>query len=189
IQDADVRKIRQVVQGRLILEMAVTDVMQKIAREVRPELVTLVPETAEEITTLGGLDLSGGMERITAITAALQKDDIQVSIFIDPAPDQIRRAKETGADMVEIHTGAFCEAEDAEARRRAFDRIRQAVDVAHDLGLGINAGHGLCYHTIKWFAGVPEIDEFSIGHSIVSRAALVGLDRAVRDMIQLIREL
>lgn len=189
IQDADVRKIRQVVQGRLILEMAVTDEMQKIAREVRPELVTLVPETAEEITTLGGLDLSGGMERITAITAALQKDDIQVSIFIDPAPDQIRRAKETGADMVEIHTGAFCEAEDAEARRRAFDRIRQAVDVAHDLGLGINAGHGLCYHTIKWFAGVPEIDEFSIGHSIVSRAALVGLDRAVRDMIQLIREL
>jgi len=189
IQDADVRKIRQVVQGRLILEMAVTDEMSAIAREVRPELVTLVPETAEEITTLGGLDLSGGMERITAITAALQKNDIQVSIFIDPDPDQIRRAKDTGVDMVEIHTGAFCEAVDAEARRRAFDRIRQAVDVAHNLGLGINAGHGLCYHTIKWFAGVPEIDEFSIGHSIVSRAALVGMDRAVRDMIQLIREL
>ncbi|MFO8049276.1 MAG: pyridoxine 5'-phosphate synthase [Desulfosudaceae bacterium] len=189
IQDADVTRIKDVIKTRLILEMAVTEEMREIALGVKPDLVTLVPETKEEITTQGGLDLTRGRDRAAGLVTALQHQGIRVSIFIDPDPDQIRMARDTGASMVEIHTGAFCEAPDDETRRRAFSRIREAIDVAHDLGLGINAGHGLCYNTIKWFAGAREIDEFSIGHSIVARASLVGMDRAVRDMIQLIKEL
>ncbi|MDY6906467.1 MAG: pyridoxine 5'-phosphate synthase [Thermodesulfobacteriota bacterium] len=189
IQDSDVRKIRNTVKNRFILEMAVTPEMEAIALEVRPDLVTLVPEKREEVTTEGGLDLSGNVDSVLKTVQTLQDSGIPVSIFIDPEPDQIRRAHEIGATAVEIHTGAFCDAPDITGKKAAFVRIRKSVDVAYDLGLIINAGHGLCYNTVKWFAGMNEINEFSIGHSIVSRAALVGMDRAVRDMLRLIKEL
>lgn len=189
IQDSDVRKISATVQARFILEMAVTPKMKAIALEVKPNLVTLVPEKREELTTEGGLDLLNAPKTVEETVEDLQNKDIPVSIFIDPDPDQIRQAKSIGAAAIEIHTGAFCDAKSVKGKIREFARIREAVDVAYDLGLVINAGHGLCYNTIGWFSGMNEIAEFSIGHSIVSRAALVGMDRAVRDMRKLIKSL
>ncbi len=189
INDDDVRKVKQVIKTRLILEMAATDEMVEMALEVTPDLVTLVPETREEITTEGGLNLSANIKNTTRIVDKLQSNDIRISIFIDPDTEQIRRVRDTGASIIEIHTGAFCDAVSKKEKTAQFEKIRAAVKVAYDLGLGINAGHGICYNTIKWFAGMSEIDEFSIGHSIVSRAAMVGMDRAVRDMLALIKGL
>jgi len=189
INDDDVRRVKQVIKTRLILEMAATDEMVEMALEVKPDLVTLVPETREEITTEGGLNLSAAMENTTRVVDRLQTSGMRVSIFIDPDIEQIRRVQDTGASIIEIHTGAFCDAAGMKEKTAQFEKIREAVKVAYDLGLGINAGHGICYNTIKWFAGMREIDEFSIGHSIVSRAAMVGMDRAVRDMLQLIKGL
>lgn len=189
IQDRDVRLLKNVIQTKLILEMAATSEMMGIALDVRPELVTLVPESREEITTEGGLDLIVHSKSIAQTISALQNNGIPVSIFIDPEPEQIKLAYQTGANLIEIHTGRFCEATSSTKREQAFAKIVDAAKLAKKLQLGVNAGHGLCYHTIKAFAGLTEIDEFSIGHSIVSRAALVGMDRAVREMHALIKAL
>ena len=189
IQDSDVRKISATVQARFILEMAVTPEMEAMALEVVPDLVTLVPEKREELTTEGGLDMAAGGQAVADMAGHLQQKDIPVSVFIDPEPEQIRLARDAGANAIEIHTGAFCEASGVKDKKRELSRIREAIDVAHDLGLIINAGHGLCYNTIQWFAGIREIEEFSIGHSIVSRAALVGMERAVQEMMRLIQAL
>ena len=189
INDDDVRKVKNIVKTKFILEMAATDEMAETALEVTPDLVTLVPESREEITTEGGLNLAATMENTSRVVDRLQAEGIRVSLFIDPDIEQIRRVRDTGATIIEIHTGAFCDAAGIKEKTAEFEKIREAARVAYDLGLGINAGHGICYNTIKWFAGMTEIDEFSIGHSIVSRAALVGMDRAVRDMLHLIREL
>ncbi len=186
VQDRDVRMLRKVVQTKLILEMAATSEMVGIALDVRPELVTLVPESREEVTTEGGLDLIVHSKSMGETIGALQNNGIPVSIFIDPEPEQIKLAHQVGADMVEIHTGGFCEATGTGQRRQAFDKIVDAAKLAKKLKLGVNAGHGLCYNSIKAFAGLSEIDEYSIGHSIVGRAALVGMDRAVRQMCALI---
>jgi pyridoxine 5-phosphate synthase len=189
IQDRDVRILRKIVQTKLILEMAVTNEMVGIALEVQPDIVTLVPETREELTTEGGLDLFVGKGNIAETVSALQNGGISVSIFIDPAPDQVKLAHQVNADMIEIHTGIFCESKTAKLRNQAFSNIVDAAKLAHKLRLGVNAGHGLCYNTIKYFKGLNEIDEFSIGHSIVSRAVLVGMERAVREMLDLIKAL
>ncbi len=189
IQDRDVKIIRKVVQTKLILEMASTSEMVGVALDIKPELVTLVPEKREEITTEGGLDLVVHSNAVAETVATLQHDGIPVSIFIDPDPEQIKLAHKIDASMVEIHTGAFCDAPTARRRDRAFSRIVDAVKIAHRLRLGINAGHGLCYNTIKAFKGLSEIDEFSIGHSIISRAVFTGMEKAVKDMLALIKEL
>ena len=189
IQDRDVRIIRKIVQTKLILEMASTSEMIAIALDIKPDLVTLVPEKREELTTEGGLDLKVNKSAIAESVETLQKGGIPVSIFIDPDEEQIKIAEQVNADMVEIHTGTFCEAPDYKAKKQAFAHVANAVDVAHQLKLGINAGHGLCYQTIKWFKGMYEINEFSIGHSIVSRAVLVGMEQAVKEMIALVKEL
>jgi pyridoxine 5-phosphate synthase len=189
IQDRDVRLLRKVVQSKLILEMAATSEMVGIALDVRPDLVTLVPESREEITTEGGLDLIVQSKSITETIGALQNNGIPVSIFIDPEPEQIKVAHQAGANMIEIHTGVFCEATGNAKREQALAKIVDAAKLAKKLKLGVNAGHGLCYNTIKPFKGLSEIDEYSIGHSIVSRAALVGMDRAVREMKALINTL
>ena len=189
IQDRDVRLLRKVVQSKLILEMAATSEMVGIALDVRPDLVTLVPENREEITTEGGLDLVVQNKSIAETIGALQNNGIPVSIFIDPEPEQIKVAHQAGTDLIEIHTGVFCEATGKDQREQAFARIVDAAKLAKKLKLGVNAGHGLCYNTIKDFRGLSEIDEYSIGHSIVSRAALVGMDRAVREMKTLINGL
>jgi pyridoxine 5-phosphate synthase len=189
IQDRDVKIIRNIVQTKLILEMAATSQMLDIAVEVKPDLVTLVPEKREELTTEGGLDLISRRDDVAGSVGQLQRNGIPVSIFIDPDPSQINLAGEIQADMVEIHTGAFCDAETPGERERTFSQIVDAARLAKDLKLGVNAGHGLCYTSIKAFKGLDEIDEFSIGHSIVSRAVLVGLERAVKEMKALIMEL
>ncbi|MBU4388975.1 MAG: pyridoxine 5'-phosphate synthase [Proteobacteria bacterium] len=189
IQDQDVRILRKVVQTKLILEMASTSEMLAIALDIKPDLVTLVPEKKEELTTEGGLDLFVQKNSVAEIVGTLQDNGIPVSIFIDPAPEQIKLAHKINASTVEIHTGTFCDATTPKKKKQAFSKIVDAVKIAHKLKLKINAGHGLCYKTIKAFKGMHEIDEFSIGHSIVSRAALVGMERAVKEMSALIKEL
>jgi pyridoxine 5-phosphate synthase len=189
IQDRDVRLIREVVQTKLILEMAATNEMLGIALKIKPDLVTLVPEKREELTTEGGLDLMTHKNAIAETVSMLQGSGIPVSIFIGPDPEQIKIAHQINASMVEIHTGIFCDAVSPRKRAQAFSNIVDAVKLASRLKLGINAGHGLCYTTIKAFKGLTEIDEFSIGHSIIARASLVGLDRAVKEMLALVKSL
>jgi pyridoxine 5-phosphate synthase len=189
IHDRDVRILREVVQTKLILEMASTTEMVGIAFDIKPDLVTLVPERREEVTTEGGLDLIIHKNTVSETVGALQDSGIPVSIFIDPDPEQIKLAHQINASMVEIHTGVFCDAQSEKKREKAFGKIIDAAKLASKLKLGVNAGHGLCYQSIKNFKGLREIDEFSIGHSIVSRAAMVGMQVAVREMVELVKEL
>ena len=189
IQNRDVYLLRKTVLSKLILEMAATDEMIAIAKDVMPELVTLVPEKREELTTEGGLDVITHAPGIEKAINALHKRQIKVSLFIDPDSRQIEKAWEINADMIEIHTGAYCDAPTPAEKDAAFAAIIEAAKTASRLNLGVNAGHGLCYHSIKRFSGLKEIDEFSIGHSIVARAALVGMQQAVADMVALIKEL
>ena len=189
IQDRDVRILRRVVQTKLILEMASTTEMLGIALDIKPDLVTLVPERREEITTEGGLDLVVHKTAVTETIGMLQNSGIPVSVFIDPKPEQLKLAHQANANMVEIHTGTFCDATTSKKKKQAFSKIVDAIKLSYKLRLGVNVGHGICYNTIKAFKGLKEIDEFSIGHSIVSRAALVGMERAVREMLALVKEL
>jgi pyridoxine 5-phosphate synthase len=169
--------------------MAATPEMIDIAVQIKPDLVTLVPEKREELTTEGGLDLLANRNHVAKAVATLKQSGIPTSIFVDPDPEQIESAHQIDAEKVEIHTGTFCDATTPESRARAFTAIVDAAGLAASLKLGINAGHGLCYITIQAFRGLSEIDEFSIGHSIISRAALVGMDRAVREMVALVEKL
>lgn len=189
IQDRDVRLLREVVQTRLILEMASTPEMLAFALEIKPDVVTLVPEKREELTTEGGLDLLVHKDSIGETVGSLKSGNIPVCIFIDPDMEQIEMAHKIDADMIEIHTGEFCDATTPEKQEAAFTRIVNAAKFGRKLNLGVNAGHGICYNTIKAFKGLSEIGEFSIGHSIVSRATLVGMEKAVREMKTLIKEL
>jgi len=189
IQDRDARILRRVVQTKLILEMASTTEMLGIALDIKPDLVTLVPERREEVTTEGGLDLVVHKSAVTETIRTLQNSGIPVSIFIDPEPEQLKLAHQANANLIEIHTGSFCDATTSKKRNQAFSKIVDAIKLSHKLRLGVNVGHGICYNTIKAFKGLKEIDEFSIGHSIVSRAALVGMERAVREMLTLVKEL
>ena len=186
INERDVRLIRQIVQSKLILEMAATSEMLGIALDVKPDTVTLVPEKREELTTEGGLDLITHQNHVRETVSTLKNAGIAVCIFIDPDLDQIKTAHKIDADMIEIHTGAFCDAATGNQRNREFARIVDAAKFGHILKLEVNAGHGICYNTIKAFKGLNEITEFSIGHSIVSRAILTGMEQAVRDMKELI---
>lgn len=189
IQDRDVRLLRKTVATKLILEMAATDEMIQIAIDVKPDLVTLVPEKRAELTTEGGLDVITLGPSLKKAIASLHAGGIPVSLFIDPDTAQVEAAQKIDADMIEIHTGAFCDANTPADKDKAFAAVIETAKRAASLNLGVNAGHGLCYQSIKRFKGLKEIDEFSIGHSIVSRAALVGMDRAVRDMLSLIKDL
>ncbi len=189
IKDRDLRILRKVVQTKLILEMASTNEMVGIALDVQPDIVTLVPEKREELTTEGGLDLIMHKDAIAETVGTLQDNGIPVCIFIDPDPDQIKIAHQINANMVEIHTGKFCDSKTSKKRDQAFSNIVDAAKLAFKLKMGVNAGHGICYNTIKTFKGLNEIDEFSIGHSIISRAVFVGMDNAVREMLALIKAL
>ena len=188
VQDRDVRLLRKVVQTKLILEMAATSEMVGIALDVRPELVTLVPESREEVTTEGGMDLIVHNKSIAETIGALQNNGIPVSIFIDAEPEQIKLAHQAGADMIEIHTGTFCEANGSARRRQAFDKIVDAAKLAKKLKLGVNAGHGLHYHNVQPIARIPQIRELNIGHAIVARAIFDGLSTAVIEMKRLMTE-
>ncbi len=189
IKDRDLRILRKVVQTKLILEMASSNEMVGIALDVQPDIVTLVPEKRDELTTEGGLDLIVHKDAVAETVGTLQDNGIPVCIFIDPDPDQIKIAHQINASMVEIHTGKFCDAKTSRKRDQAFSNIVDAAKLAFKLRMGVNAGHGICYNTIKAFKGLNEIDEFSIGHSIISRAVLVGMDSAVREMLSLVKAL
>jgi pyridoxine 5-phosphate synthase len=189
ISDRDVRILRQTIQSKLILEMASTTEMVGMALDIKPDHVTLVPEKREEFSTGGGLDLIVHKEEIRETVDTLQNSGIPVGILIDPEPEQLKQAHRTNAGIVEIHTGAYCEAKTSRTRHRAFLKIVDAVKLAHKLKINVKAGRRLCYKSIKAFSGLEEIDEFSIGHSIVSRAILTGMEKAVKDMIDLIRAL
>ena len=187
IRDRDVRILRQTIQSKLILEMASTTEMVGMALDIKPDHVTLVPEKREEFSAEGGLDLVVHKNEIMETVDTLQNSGIPVGILIDPDPEQLKQAHRTNAGIVEIHTGAYCEAKTAQKRHQAFLKIIEAVKLANKLNLSVKAGRSLCYKSIKAFSGLNEIDEFSIGHSIVSRAVLTGMEKAVKEMIGLIR--
>jgi len=188
INDRDVRILRQVVRTKLNLEMAATAEMVAIAQEILPDMVTLVPEKREELTREGGLDVVGNREKIAAAVRDLLGKAILVSLFVDADASQVKAAREVGADMIEIHTGHFSDAEGSSKRAEELKRVNAAAIEGKALGLGVNAGHGLHYHNVRDVAVIPEIDELSIGHSVMARALFVGLDRAIRDMLDLIQK-
>jgi len=186
IQERDLQVLRRTVQTQLNLEMAATQEMVKTAYEAKPDTCTLVPERREELTTEGGLDVSGNRDAIRKVVKTLQDAEIQVSLFIDPDVDQVRAAHRVEAQVVEIHTGRYCDARLAQDRRRELARVVDAVKAAAKLGLRVAAGHGLSYQNILPVAAIPEIEEFNIGHAIIGHAIMVGMERAVREMKELI---
>ncbi|MEW6143764.1 MAG: pyridoxine 5'-phosphate synthase [Thermodesulfobacteriota bacterium] len=186
IQDRDVRILRETVRTKLNLEMAATDEMAAIAREIKPDMVTLVPEKRKELTTEGGLDVAGNLKGVSRTVGELRKAGIFVSLFIDPDPEQIKAAKKSGAEMVEIHTGSYADAGNDSEREKELKKIKKAVKSALGLGLRVSAGHGLNYVNAGPVALIEGIEEFNIGHSIVSRAMMVGFEDAVREMVTLI---
>lgn len=188
IKDRDVRLLREVVRTKLDLEMAATEEMVGIARDILPDMVTLVPEKRQELTTEGGLDVAGNRDRIGHAVAGLKEKGVAVSLFVDPDEAQVSAALAVMADMIEIHTGRYSDAAGERAVREELTKIISAAQAGKSAGLGVNAGHGLHYDNVLPIVQIPEIDDLSIGHSIIARAVLVGLDRAVRDMIALIRK-
>ncbi len=188
IQDRDLRLLKEVVKTKLNLEMAAVPGMVRIALDVGPDMVTLVPEKRQELTTEGGLDVRAHPELYEKVTGELKGKGIQVSFFVDPEPAQIDAARRAGGDIVEIHTGHYAEAVTEREAQQRFQRIVQAAGFAQTLGLGISAGHGLNYVNVKRFKALPQVEEYSIGHSIVARALMAGFERAVREMLALVRE-
>ena len=187
IQYRDVYVLRQTVRTHLNLEMAPTDEMVAIALNIKPNYVTLVPEKREEVTTEGGLDVAGQSERMSEIVAKLQGASIPVSLFIDAEPTQLDAAAKTKAKFIELHTGRYAEASDEASREKELALLAKGCEQAIAAGLRINAGHGLTYWNVYPVACLQGMEELNIGHSIISRAVLVGLERAVREMKQAMR--
>jgi len=187
IQDRDLQLLRQTVRTMLNLEMASTSEMVQVAFAAKPDTVTLVPERRQELTTEGGLDVSNGKESLKKVVRTLRDGDIEVSLFVDPDLEQIRSSHRVDAQAVEIHTGRYCETVDPKERARELARIVEAAKAARKLGLRVAAGHGLNYENLRPIVAIEEITELNIGHAIVARAVLVGMDRAVRDMIELMK--
>ncbi|MBN2498712.1 MAG: pyridoxine 5'-phosphate synthase [Deltaproteobacteria bacterium] len=182
IQERDLRILRETVQTRLNLEMAATKEMSKIAYEFKPDMVTLVPEKREELTTEGGLDVAMKRDAIKDMVRFLKDGDIKVSLFIDPDIDQIRAAHKVNADAVELHTGSYCEAKNESIVKQEYGRLVDAAKTCAKIGLPVYAGHGLNLQNLAPVAALKEITEFNIGHSIVGRAIYVGMVEAVREM-------
>ena len=187
IKDRDLTLLRQVVKTHLNLEMAATDEMVKKAIAILPDMVTLVPEKRQEITTEGGLDVTSNFELFEEVTSTLRANNIVVSFFIDPDMTQIKAVAKLGADYVELHTGNYANAADLNQVVEELERIRSMAMAAAKLGLGVSAGHGLNYQNVVDVAKIKQVEELNIGHSIISRAVLIGMEKAVRDMIELIR--
>jgi pyridoxine 5-phosphate synthase len=187
IHDKDIELLRDQLQSRLNLEMAVTGEMLAVARSVRPDACCLVPERREELTTEGGLDVLGHFERIGEACQRLGEADIEVSLFIDPDTAQIEAAARTGAPVVELHTGRYAEATTPVAQAAELEQLRRAAATAASLGLQVNAGHGLTYSNVAAICEIPQIVELNIGHAIVARALFTGLGPAVADMLAIMR--
>ncbi|HGM7839943.1 TPA: pyridoxine 5'-phosphate synthase [Serratia marcescens] len=188
ITDRDVRLLRQTIQTRMNLEMAVTDEMLDIAIELKPHFCCLVPEKREEVTTEGGLDVAGQLDKMSVAVERLAQAGILVSLFIDPDHRQIDAAVAVGASYIEIHTGAYAEAQGELAVQAELRRIAVAAAYAAEKGLKVNAGHGLTYHNVQPIAALPEMHELNIGHAIIGQAVMCGLPAAVADMKVLMRE-
>lgn len=186
IQDRDVRTLKETVVGVLNLEMKATSELMGVALDIAPDMVTLVPEGEDELTTQGGLDVIAEEAELRGAIEKLKAAGITVSLFIDPDVVQVGRAKAVGADIVEIHTGIFADAGNPEDAQREFEKVRVAAIAATEMGLKAHGGHGLTYRNIHPIAGIDEIEEVSIGHSVVARAVLVGMDLAVREMVALL---
>ena len=187
IQDRDLYVLKQTVQVKLNLEMAATAEMTRIAIDVHPQQVTLVPESREEITTEGGLDVIQNQTRLQAVIEDLQAEDIEVSLFIDPDKNQIAASSELHANAVELHTGQYAEAVGTEDIVRELDLLEESSQLAQQQGLILHAGHGLTYRNVRAVAEIPGLCELNIGHSIVARAVMVGFEEAVREMVGLIQ--
>lgn len=188
IVDRDVHVLNDTLQTRMNLEMAITEEMVSLAEQIKPAHCCLVPEKREELTTEGGLDVIGNEQEIAKAVARLNAAGVEVSLFVDPDEAQLQASKRVGAPVVELHTGCYADAETPQQQQAELVRIQQAVEQGLALGLVVNAGHGLHYHNVKPIAAIPGINELNIGHAIIARAVLSGLDAAVRDMKQLIQE-
>jgi pyridoxine 5-phosphate synthase len=188
IQDRDVKLLRQTIKTRLNLEMGASKEMISIALDIGPDMVTLVPEKRQELTTEGGLDVVGQQKKIAKAVEKLKHKNIPVSIFIDPDSDQIKACHEIGATYVEIHTGRYCDAKTADDKENEFQLIASAAEEAYQMGLRVNAGHGLDYLNAGRIAALDTIEELSIGHAIISRSVFVGLDQAVREMLDIVKQ-
>lgn len=187
ITDRDVKLLREIVQTKFEFEMAATDEMVKIARELKPDVAMLVPENRKEITTEGGLNLAGFKDKIRSAIDKLKEDNIRVSLFIDPEPTNIDMAVELTADTIEIHTGAYANAKTEKEHIEELSKISVVARMASEMGLIVTAGHGINYVNVLPLLTIKEVGEVSIGHSIMSRAIFTGLDRAVRDMVEILR--
>jgi len=186
IQERDVELLRTVIKIKLNLEMGVSEEIVKIALKIKPDMATLVPEEEGEVTTQGGLDLSRDNPRLKEVISLLHQAKIPVSLFINPDPNSIKKSHRLGADMVELHTGIYAEKEDPLEAATEVERIAGAAALARKLTLGVNAGHDLNYQNVDKICLIEDIEEFSIGHSIISRACLVGMKEATREMVRLI---
>jgi pyridoxine 5-phosphate synthase len=185
IQDRDVRLIRQSIRTRLNLEMADVPEIVAIAEEVRPDEVCLVPEKRQEVTTEGGLNVVGASKSLARTIARLQKAGIMVSLFVDPDARQVRAAAKAGADFIELHTGAYANARDEAGVAMEIKKLTAAARLAHQLGMRVNAGHGLNYQNTPGILAVPHLEMLNTGHSIIARAVFVGLRQAVAEMLAL----
>ena len=185
-RDNDVYELKKILKTRLNLEMALTDEMQKIALDVLPQNVCLVPEKREEVTTEGGLDVSSRVEFVADFVKPLVEAGIVVSLFIDPDKNQVQAAAKTGAQFIELHTGRYSEAFGRENEELEFDNLKEAAELAQRLGLKVNAGHGLTYENVHRMKSIPQLIELNIGHNIIAHAVFDGLEKAVKDMKDLI---
>jgi pyridoxine 5-phosphate synthase len=188
IKDRDLELLKKTVKTKLNLEMAPVKDLIDTALTIKPDLVTLVPERRKEVTTESGLNVVDNKKEYKRVTGILKEAGISVSFFIDPNPDQIQESLDAGADIIEIHTGHYSEAVSESEILREFEKIQKAAKLGAELKLKVHAGHGLNYVNIKRFSSIPEIKEYSIGHSIVARAVIVGLDQAIREMIALVSQ-
>ncbi len=186
MKDQDIRTLKKILKINLNLEMAVTEEMQKIALEVKPHSVCLVPEKRQEITTEGGLEVAAQLAKVTNFVAPLVEAGIEVSLFIDPSEDQVRAAAKTGAQFIELHTGQYSNAFGTPEEEEEFIKLNEASRLAHALGLKVNAGHGLNYENVHRMRQINDLYELNIGHSIISRAVFTGLEQAVKDMKALV---
>jgi pyridoxine 5-phosphate synthase len=187
IQDKDVFELKEIVKGKFNLEMALSDAIINIAKKIKPDQVTLVPEKRKEVTTEGGLDVGRNAKKISETISLFHKLNILVSLFIEPDIKTVEISKKCGADFIEIHTGTYCNAVKKGDIDKEIDRIYNAANLAMDIGIKVNAGHGLNYSNIKPVVKIPGLVELNIGHSIISRSVFTGLSNAVKEMLKLIK--
>jgi len=188
IKEFDLATLKKIIEKPLNLEMAANPEMLSIAKEYKPDLVTLVPEKPEEVTTEGGLDIVENFDLLLNTISRLREEKLKISLFINPDSDSVKKAAELKTDFVELNTDAYAEAEDEEKGTSELENLKKMAELAKGLGLGVNAGHGLNYKNIAGITTIDEIEEVSIGHAIVARAVIVGFEKAVKEMLELMKK-